>query len=149
LSAWTLDAASGAWKVAPENNWILNPSFEADRISVTTPMGWSTSGGVNASDRRTGRWSWQLTGNGSMAQTIADLPNGTYTLSLWAKTSSAGAQIHVRNLDGAERIGAIPASGSWTSVTLDGIVVSDGQVEVGVTGGGQTVQVDDFALFGG
>jgi len=148
LSAWTLNAATGDWKVAPENNWILNPSFEADRISVTTPIGWTTSGGVNATDRRNGRWSWQLTGNGSVVQTITNLPNGTYTLSVWARSSGAGAQSRVKKLGGAEQTGAIPANNNWTNVTLEGLVVSDGQAEVSVTSSGQTVQVDDFTLSG-
>lgn len=30
---------------APENNRVLNPTFEAGRISVTTPVGWSASSG--------------------------------------------------------------------------------------------------------
>ena len=90
LSAWTIDVGTGAWMVAPENNWILNPSFEADRVSVTTPVGWATTG-TNPTDKRTGNRSWQLTGNSSLSQNIASLPNGTYTLSVWAKSSGAGA----------------------------------------------------------
>lgn len=116
LSAWTLNAATGAWSVAPENNFALNPTFEADRISVTTSVGWTSANGTNSNDSRTGRWSWQLDGNGSLAQTVADQST------------------------------AIPAGTTWAKVTLSGIAVSDGRAEVGIAGGGQTVKADDFTL---
>jgi hypothetical protein len=45
LSAWTLDVSTGRWSVAPRNNWVLNPTFEADCITVNTvqPSRWMTS----------------------------------------------------------------------------------------------------------
>jgi hypothetical protein len=146
LSAWTLNAATGLWSVAKENNWVLNPTFEADRISVTTPVGWTTANGTNSNDSRTGRWSWQLNGNGSLVQTVADLPNGNYSLSVWTKSSGAGAELYVKNHGGAEQTAAIPAGTSFGNVMLSGIAVSSGGAEIGVTGGGQTVKVDDFTL---
>ncbi len=149
LSAWTVDVASGAWAPAPENNWILNPTFEADRVSVTTPVGWTATAGENSTDGRTGNWSWQLTGNASLAQTIAGLPNGTYTLSVWTKSGGAGATLAIKNYGGADKSVAIPASTSWTNVTLSGIVASAGHAELSVTSTGQTVKVDDFTLTSG
>jgi hypothetical protein len=145
-SAWTLDASSGAWSVAKENNWVLNPTFEADRISVTTPVGWKATNGANAKDAHTGNWSWQS--SGKLSQSFVDLPNGTYTLSVWAKSSAAGAELYV-NGEGADKKVAIPASTSWTNVTLKDIAITGGKAEVGVTSSGQTVKVDDFTLVGG
>ncbi len=43
-SEWSIDAVAGTWSVGPNNNCVLNPSFEADRVSVTTPVGWTGSG---------------------------------------------------------------------------------------------------------
>jgi hypothetical protein len=34
LSSWYLDAQSGEWKVAPDNNYVKNGSFEADRKNI-------------------------------------------------------------------------------------------------------------------
>lgn len=34
LSAWELDATNGRWRISPDNNYILNGSFEADRRIV-------------------------------------------------------------------------------------------------------------------
>lgn len=148
LSAWKLDAASGAWSVAPENNWVLNPTFEADRISVTTPVGWKATNGANAKAGHTGNWSWRLNGSGSLSQSVVELPNGTYTLSVWAKSGGAGAELYA-NGGAADKKVAIPAGASWSNVMLKGIAVTGGKVEVGVTSNGQTLDVDDFTLIGG
>jgi hypothetical protein len=146
LSAWKLDASSGAWSVAPENNWVLNPTFEADRISVTNAVGWKATSGANAKDSRTGNWSWQINGNGSLSQGVADLPDGTYTLAVWAKSSGAGAELYVSG--GADKKVAIPAGMSWSQVMLKDIAITGGKAELGVTSGGQTVKVNDFTLVG-
>lgn len=148
LSAWTLDVGTGTWGVAKENNWVLNPTFEADRISVTTPVGWKTTSGANAKDARTGNWSWQLNGNASLSQSVVELPNGTYTLSVWTKSSAAGAELYVSG-GGTDKKVAIPAGTSWSNVSLKDIAVTGGKVDVGVTSSGQTVKVDDFTLVGG
>lgn len=145
LSAWTLDVSSGAWSVAKENNWVLNPTFEADRISVTTPVGWKATNGANAKDAHTGNWSWQT--SGKLSQSLVDLPNGTYTLSVWAKSSAAGAELYISG--GADKKVAIPAGTSWSNVMLKDIAITGGKAEVGVTSSGQTVKVDDFTLVGG
>jgi hypothetical protein len=149
LSAWTLDPSTGVWAVAPENNWILNPTFEADRISVTTPVGWSAKGGANSKDGRTGNWSWQLTGEGSLSQTVKELPNGTYALSVWSKSGGTGAMLKIKNFGGSDKSVAIPASMSWTQVQITGINASGGHADVSITSGGQTVTVDDFVLTNG
>ncbi|MGC4088025.1 MAG: hypothetical protein QM756_09030 [Polyangiaceae bacterium] len=145
LSAWTVNTTTGTWAVAPENNWILNPSFEADRIAVTTPVGWTTTG-TNPTDKRTGNRSWQLTGKASLAQAISSLPNATYTLSVWTKSSAAGATLAVKGFGGADKTAAIPASTAWTSVSISGISVSNGQAQVSVNSSGQTVKLDDFVF---
>lgn len=146
LSAWTLNSSTGRWAVAPENNWILNPTFEADRITVSTPVGWSASNGTNSQDGRTGRWSWQLNGSAGLSHTIPELPNGTYTLAVWAKSSADGAELSIEDYGGAQRTASIPSSSSWTQVTLTDVIVTDGQAKVGVKSSGQTVKVDDFTL---
>ncbi|HEY5453395.1 MAG TPA: family 43 glycosylhydrolase [Polyangia bacterium] len=147
LTHWSIDAATGAWSVDPRNNYVLNPSFEADRVAMTTPAGWTTSSGSNVqTPHGPGRWSWQLTGTSSLGQTIANLPNGTYTLSAWVRPGSAGAQLAARGFGGTDKTTSLAASTSWTNVGITDIAVSNGQCQVSVTTSGQTVLVDDFVL---
>ena len=141
-----MDVAKGTWSVAKQNNYALNPSFEADRIAVTQPVGWEATNSANAKGGHTGNWSWQLTGNATLSQTVASLPNGTYTTSVWAKSSAAGATLYVKNHGAAMTSKPIPAGTSWVAVTLEGITVTNGQAELGVTSNGQTLTVDDFSM---
>jgi hypothetical protein len=144
LTHWAIDVVTGAWSVDLRNNYILNPSFEADRVSMTKPAGWTTSNGTNTQSGHTGRWSWQLTGTSSLSQKITTLPNSTYTLTLWVRTDATGAQVRVNGFGGAERTLAIPRASAWTQISLDGIAVSNGQCDVTVTTSGQSLSVDDF-----
>lgn len=51
LSSWNLDAKTGEWNVAADNNYVKNGSFEADRRHIPSPVkpvqdqltGWSTT----------------------------------------------------------------------------------------------------------
>jgi hypothetical protein len=146
LSAWTLDVAKGTWQAAKQNNYALNPSFEADRVKLTKPVGWQATGGGNVEDGHTGRWSWQLTGSASLAHDVPALPNGSYALSVWVKGSAAGASLYITDQGGAMMSAPVPAAASWTEVKLGGIAVTSGKAEIGVTSSGATVMVDDFAL---
>jgi hypothetical protein len=146
LTHWSIDAATGAWSVDPRNNYVLNPSFEADRVVMTQPAGWTTTNGTNVQTPHTGRWSWQLTGTSSLSQAIAGLPNATYALSLWALASATGAQVRVSGFGGTDVTVAIPRATAWTRVNVPGIAVSNGRCNVTVTTAGQTVSVDDFVL---
>jgi hypothetical protein len=50
LNSWNLNAETGEWEVAEDNNWVKNPSFEADRKQMPSPvkpvqtrlLGWET-----------------------------------------------------------------------------------------------------------
>ena len=140
LSEWSIDAATGAWAVGPGNNYVLNPSFEADRTTTSTPAGWTVGGGSNASGGHSGNWSWQL--SGSLDQKIASLPSGTYTLSVWAKGS--GGTLYAKGFGGTDMSTSLTAGSTWTKVSLAGIAVSNGTCDVGISSG--SGNVDDFVL---
>ena len=146
LSAWTLDVAKGSWQVAKQNNYALNPSFEADRVKLTEPVGWQATGGTNVEDGYTGRWSWQLTGTASLAHDIPALPNDTYSLSVWVKSSAAGAELSLTDHGGAPMSQPVPPANAWTEVKLGGIAVTSGKAKITVTCSGGTMTVDDFVL---
>jgi hypothetical protein len=145
LSQWSINATTGTWSVAPGNNYALNPTFEADRVAVTEPAGWTTSNGSNVSDNRTGNWAWQLAGTASLDQAVS-LPNGAYNLSAWVKSSGAGGQLYAKGFGGTDKTVTIGAATAWTQVSIPGIAVSNGTCAIGITTSGQTVTVDDFVL---
>ncbi|HEX3776167.1 MAG TPA: family 43 glycosylhydrolase [Polyangiaceae bacterium] len=153
LSEWSLDASTGNWSVGPDNNYALNPSFEADRVAMTVPAGWTTTGTTtNVKGGHTGNWSWQLTSTGTLEQKIANLPNGTYTLSVWAKSSGgqSSASVAVSNFGGTTKTVSLSgAIKNFTEESISGIAVTNGsaQINVSTTGSAaQSVTVDDFVL---
>lgn len=161
LSEWSIDATTGQWSVGPGNNYALNPSFEADRVTMTQPAGWVTStttGGTpftNASGGRTGNWKWQLTDtapyDATLGQTVTNLPNGSYTLSAWIESSGGQsvAQLFAKNFGGAEMDAVIAKESAWTHVSIAGIEVANGSVDIGIAttaGANQWISADDFTL---
>jgi Glycosyl hydrolases family 43 len=164
VSEWSLNAAAGTWSVGPDNNYALNPSFEADRVAMTQPAGWTTtttsSGGItpytNVSGAHTGKWGWQLgttaAYQATLNQAVTNMPNGTYTLSVWAKSTGGqtAAQLYARGFGAAEKDASLTkAMTAFTQVSITGISVSNGQCQIGVTttaGANQSVTLDDFEL---
>lgn len=161
LSQWNVDAAAGTWSVGSGDNYVLNPSFEADRVSQSTLAGWtdSTNAGSDPNSNHlgghTGRWSMSQSSSSaytaSMFQNIS-LPNGTYTLSAWVKSSGGqkSAKLFAKNFGASELDHSINQSiGSWTQVSIPGITVTNGSIQVGISSdanAGNWAYADDFSL---
>lgn len=163
LSEWSLDVQSGTFQVGPGNNYALNPSFEADRVSMTQPAGWvtstTTSGATpytNVKDAHSGNWGWQLAStadyDATIAQSLSGLPNGTYTLSAWVKSSGGQtqAELYVTGFGGSELTASLTkALASYTQVSIPGVAVSNGKAEIGVrtrASAKQTITFDDVTF---
>lgn len=159
VSAFNLDAVAGTWSVAPGNNYILNPAYEADRVSQTSVAGWSSTGtgfGNASSSRNPGNWHFRHSNNGiytaRTSQLVTGLPAATYTLSVWYKSSGGQptAQIFARNFGGTELDADVnTAQANWTQAIVTNIVVTNGQCEVGlysVANANQSVDIDDWSL---
>ncbi|UII29533.1 RICIN domain-containing protein [Fulvivirga maritima] len=162
LSQWNINESAGTWSVGSGNNYVLNPNFEADRIDVSTVTGWTNwvGSGSNPNGNLQGshfpgrfcleQWS-SSPYEASMFQTIS-LPNGTYTLKTWVKSSGGqtAARIYVKGFGSSEKTYSINQSiSSWTEITIPNINVTNGSIEVGVysnASGGNWVNVDDFSL---
>ena len=161
LNQWNVDAAAGTWSVGSGNNHVMNPSVEADRVAQNKLAGWTNtdnvSGDPNANKQggHTGRFaisqSYSSAYNASMYQNIS-LPNGTYELSAWVKSGGGQktATIFAKNFGGSEKNYSIKQSMSnWTKVTVSGITVTNGSIQVGVysdANANNWVNVDDFSL---
>ncbi|TDC85087.1 carbohydrate-binding protein [Micromonospora sp. KC606] len=161
VSQWQFNATTGEWRVGPQNNYILNPNFQADRIIVSQVQGWTNfresgpssivtnvNGGANGS-----RFGLQIGAGQSYAGGVRQritVPAGTYRLSLFAKTSGSlsAAQVTVTDAGGSSRTLNVPASGGWTRRELADIPLSAGTATVTIraaSGNGYLV-VDDLEL---
>ncbi len=158
LSQWNINAAEGTWSVGSGNNYVLNPNFEADRVSVAKLTGWTNIGsaiGNTNGSHEPGRWALSHSGASPYQATTyqnISLPNNTYRLTVWVKSSGGqkAAKIYAKNFGGDEMNYSINSSiGNWTQVIISNIVVSNGSIQVGVNSdanGGNWVNVDDFNL---
>jgi hypothetical protein len=143
VSQWQFNATTGEWRVGPQNNYVLNPDFQADRIITTTLTGWTNfresgpssivtnvNGGANGS-----RFGLQIGTSSSYAGGVRQqvtVPAGTYKLALSAKTSGSlsTAQVIVTDAAGGSRTLTIPASSGWTRRELANIPLAAGTATV-------------------
>jgi hypothetical protein len=104
-----------------------------------------------------GNYTWRQQYNqdykATLKQTITDLPNGTYTMYAWVKSSGGQKEsnIYIKNFGGDEIRASINEEiNDWTLVVVsENIRISNGQCEIGVYSdalANQWVLVDDFAL---
>jgi hypothetical protein len=160
---WWLDAAGGTWRTGDGNNYVLNPSFEADRVTMTVPAGWTNTTNLsgatpftNVSGGHTANWAWQLSYTSayqaSIDQTVTGLPNGSYTLSAWVKSTGGQsiANLYAKGFGGTELDKSLTSALSgWTQVSIPGIAVSNGTCQLGVVttaSANQSLTLDDFSL---
>lgn len=162
LSQFNLDAAAGTWSVGAGNNYALNPSYEADRVAQNALAGWSTwtnattDPNSNVSGGHSGNWAATQSSataySASRYQTLTGIPNGTYTLKVWVKSSGgqSTAQIYVKNYGGVEIDSPInTALNSWTQVTIPNVNVTNGTAQIGVysvANANNWVRVDDWSF---
>ncbi|OCT13093.1 hypothetical protein A8709_20295 [Paenibacillus pectinilyticus] len=81
-------------------------------------------------------------------QNLNGIANGTYQLSAWVKSSGGQSQsmMRVLNYGGPEMNLTIPATSTWTQVTLNDIPVTNGQATIAFTSNATSTQwmlVDD------
>jgi len=162
VTEWNLDAQTGSWTVGAGNNWILNPSFDADRVVQTALAGWADSTdqatfpGGNVAAARTGRFSLvhspSVAYRAKQSQQISGLPSGSYSLSAWVESSGgqASCDVYARTSAGKEYdLSASSASANWKQLSVSGIPVTDGKLEVGVrsvANANDWLRVDDISL---
>ena len=167
--AWGTDGhatvALDGFLPAPTPPLVYNPGFEYS-AATQNPLGWSTAaptGDADADYTETGGHSSQfrLTHYKATAyqartyQVINDLPNGTYTLRAWVKNGGGQTtcQLYAQAGDAAAaQTLALPLAADWTQVQVPGIVVANGQCEIGlrsVASAGNYCSLDDVELVPG
>ena len=164
LSEWNLNAQTGEWSVGAKNNYVLNPSFEADRVKQTELAGWTATTNVQGGTpngniknvAHTGNFCMQqkysTDYNAGLSQQIDALPNGAYTLTAWVKSSGGqkSAAVAVRGAGSPEQSHSIAtALDQWTQIQIPSIQVKNGKCEVAIESDAKAnnwLQVDDLEL---
>ena len=159
LSEFHLNSETGEWSIGEKNNWVLNPSFEADRILQDTMAGWTNYGDGNSNTNdtsRTGNFCMQQKSEKDFQATLSQnitLPNGIYTLKAYAKSSGdiSESYIYVKDFGGRIKKTTIKFCGEeeWEEITIEQIRVIRGKCEIGIytdAKAGSWVKVDDFSL---
>jgi hypothetical protein len=146
MSQWQFNAATGEWRVGPDNNYILNPDFQADRVTELSEItGWTNTGGyvTNVEGGANGsRFALQVGEGGGVEQQI-DVPAGTYTLTM--SGLGDGGQVVVTDADGNASTLEVPSSDDWAEHQLTDIQLPDGAVTVSVSSDGY-LTADGFSL---
>ena len=165
ISQFILNEETGEWKVGPNNNYVINPVFEADRIKVSRPVGWNVSDSVGGKANSNlenismycGRWAWQQKSNedytATIKQKIENLPDGKYTLKAWVKSSGGQntAKVYIKDY-GKEEVNVSVAEeiAEWKQVTVcEELEIKNGSCEIGLFSdakAGQWVIIDDITL---
>ena len=129
----------------PARGLVYNPGFEYT-AATQTPLGWNTVSSTGDADadltQNYGYNSdYQLAHQKATAyqvrtyQLLSNVPNGVYTLRAWAQSSGGQTQcqLYANGYGGSELATTLPASGgNWVRVQVPGIVVSNGQCEIGL-----------------
>ncbi|WP_158852576.1 CBM35 domain-containing protein [Saccharothrix deserti] len=160
VSQWQFNATTGEWRVGPDNNYVLNPDFQADRITTSTLTGWTnfresgpSSIVTNVAGANGSRFALQVGAGQSYAGGVRQritIPAGDYKMSVYAKTSGSlsAAQMTVTDAAGNARTLNIPASSGWTRRELANIPLSAGTATVTIraASGNGYLAVDGLSL---
>ncbi len=163
LHQWKLDAEKGTWEVGEGNNYIANPEFEADRKTTTTPAGWVTLDNVGgyansnlSAKQYAGNFVWQQTApedyTADIYQEIENLPDGTYTMTAWVKSSGGQnvCSLYAQSGDTSYSKSIKLPYDEWTEIVVsDSITVTDGKCTVGLYSDAHAeewVQIDNLRL---
>lgn len=124
--------AVAAAQPAQAASTLANPGFESG--ASQTPSGWSESGTVSASKTEAGGYTgqYQLAHWASSAysvetyQVLDGLTAGQYTATAWVRSGGgqAAAYLALRDCGGSEARAAIPATSTWTQISVSTTVTS-------------------------
>lgn len=150
-------------KSSPGINRITNDSFEYNNASMNVqyPMGWlenydtSSSSVVNKTGHTGSYFLKHQNASSSYLvttkQNVENIPNGTYKLTAWVRSSGGQSQAVMRVLGygGTDVNFNIPASSIWKQITIGNINVTNGKAIIAFTSNAaanQWIEVDDVVF---
>lgn len=166
LSHWKVNAVTGEWSVGEDNNYVLNPDFAADRVTVFDLTGWTTAvdpdsqSNTFASNTSPGgnatRFALRLGSSdpfsGSVSQKI-ELPVGKYKFSVEGLTQGGLEYGRVRITGKPTETYVLDLNrptDEWQTSEMDALLLTSGTVTVSVEArsdiGGPSILVDGLSL---
>ena len=149
-------------KPSPGTNRLGNANFDALRstIPLWIPGGWiegydKPASAISEADHYDGTRSLLHQSTSAYLvttkQNLTYLPNGSYTLSAWVKSSGGQSQARMRVLNSgvAERYVDIPQTSAWTQITIPNVIVSNGKATIAFTSNAaanQWLKVDNVSF---
>ncbi|ULO09799.1 Ig-like domain-containing protein [Paenibacillus sp. 19GGS1-52] len=128
-----------------------NLDFESGSLS-----GWSSTGTAASltTDKHGGAAAAVLSANSSLSQTIGNIPQGSYTLSVWIKGTTSGntAALTATETGGPDSRALIDThinASEWRQIAIRNVLVYNGQVKITITSGAgaaTNLLVDDVQL---
>ncbi|HHT25856.1 MAG TPA: family 16 glycosylhydrolase [Firmicutes bacterium] len=146
-------------RVDQEINYVGNASFELNNSSEA--LGWIKQGAASASKvvagGRSGEYALEHSGDqayqATTKQRLSHLPQGTYQVSAWVRSSGGhtAAKLQVSNYGGEILEVNLEPSSEWRYVVIDQVAVTENYMEIAVVSasdGAASVwlQVDDVAV---
>ncbi|MGA2352262.1 MAG: glycosyl hydrolase 53 family protein [Terracidiphilus sp.] len=119
------------------SNQVINPNFASGlngwQITPTTTAAYSATYTQSGGTGKELSFYSASAYNTSVWQTATALPNGTYTLTAVIENGGGqtSATMFAYPTNGSETSVNLPTASSWTTVTISGISVTDGQVYFG------------------
>lgn len=161
MSQWNLNATTGTWSVGAHNDYVLNGTFEADRVKLGTNgyndkdgnnipdlAGWTRTNPAavyNDTDKagRVGDYNLQFNSSeaytAKIEQTIQPMnfafPDGEYTLSVQYMTTKAIKEAELYAVSGGQTYQtslAASTGGKWIEASVP-VTVSGGKATVGIS----------------
>jgi arabinogalactan endo-1,4-beta-galactosidase len=148
--------------ISNQVNLITDPSWETGKLGE-----WKLNGPADAcfvennkSNSHTGKWTykyWLDSGFKSiLTRTFTNIPNGTYTYSIWAMGGGGenGIKIFAKDFDGTKAQPSVNVKNTgwknWKQYTIEKIVVTNNMVTIGIyldTKAGNWGNFDDAELY--
>ena len=143
------------------DNYVANASFDADSkrgaINSILLSSWTVSSSSNVSlstiSPYEGSYCLQLQNQAEAYQTVTELPDDTYTLKAWVRTTwTPEASIIIRNHGTATINVPITSNSNYTEITVPDIRITKGLCDIvfkinSATGSNARLAVDNVSLF--
>ena len=125
-------------------NWVGNAGFEynvaPNQADLQYPVSWIEEGDIENSyvDATSGRTGGRLHHTGSTPytvrtlQNIENIPNGTYTMKAWVISTGGQYVAHMNAYNCGDSFYSvnIPASSTWSQITLNNIIVKNNRCTI-------------------